>query len=51
MFERRATRQVLVGEALVGTVPETGFRLAELGAFEVKGVANPIRIFEATRDG
>jgi adenylate cyclase len=43
--------QVLVGEALVGTVPEAGFRLGEVGTFEVKGVANPIRIFEATRDG
>jgi adenylate cyclase len=43
--------QVLVGEAFVGTVPEAGFRLAEVGTFEVKGVANPIRIFEATRDG
>ena len=43
--------QVLVGEAFVGTVPESGFRLGEIGTFEVKGVADPIRIFEATRDG
>ena len=43
--------QVLVGEALVGAVPEVGFRLGEIGTFEVKGVADPIRIFEATRDG
>ena len=43
--------QVLVGEALVGTVPEVGFRLGELGTFEVKGVANPIRIYEASRAG
>jgi hypothetical protein len=40
---------VLVGEALVGTVPEVGFRLADIGTFEVKGVADPIRILEATR--
>ena len=43
--------QVLVGEALVGAVSEVGFRLGEIGTFEVKGVADPIRIFEATRDG
>ena len=42
--------QVLVGEALVGTAPEVGFRLDEVGTFEVKGVANPIRVFEASRD-
>jgi len=43
--------QVLVGEALVGTAPEVGFRLGEVGTFEVKGVANPIRVFEASREG
>ena len=41
--------QVLVGEALVGTVPEVGFRFREVGTFEVKGLANPIRVFEAVR--
>jgi adenylate cyclase len=43
--------QVLVGEAFVGTAPEVGFRLSELGSFEVKGVAHPIRVFEASRVG
>jgi adenylate cyclase len=43
--------QVLVGEAFAGTVPEVGFRLADIGTFQVKGVAKPIRVFEAFRDG
>ncbi len=40
---------VYVGEALVGTVQEEGFRLVEVGAFELKGIARPVRIFEAVR--
>ena len=43
--------QVLVGEALAGVVSQVGFRLADIGTYEVKGVADPIRIFEAIRDG
>ena len=39
-----------VGEALVGSVPHDGFRLQEVGAMELKGVAEPVRIFEALRD-
>jgi adenylate cyclase len=43
--------QVLVGEALANAVSPVGFRLADIGTYEVKGVADPIRIFEASRDG
>ena len=43
--------QVLVGEALAGSVPEVGFRLRDLGTFEVKGVAAPLRVHEASRVG
>ena len=41
--------EVYVGEALVGTVQEVGFRLVEVGQFELKGIARPVRIFEALR--
>jgi adenylate cyclase len=41
--------QVHVGEGLVGTVAEDGFRLRELGEFELKGIARRVRIFEAVR--
>jgi adenylate cyclase len=42
--------QVQVGEALAGSVREEGFRLREIGEFELKGIAQPVRIFEALRD-
>jgi adenylate cyclase len=48
---RASAGQIYVGEALVGTVREEGFRLLEVGAFELKGIARPVRIFEAVRDG
>jgi class 3 adenylate cyclase len=41
--------QVYVGEALVGAVPADGFRLVEVGTFELKGIAGPVPIFEAFR--
>ena len=41
--------QVLVGEGVVGSGPPMGFRLADAGTFEVKGIAEPIRVFEASR--
>jgi adenylate cyclase len=41
--------QVHVGEGVAGDVPEAGFRLRDLGEFELKGIARPVRIFEATR--
>jgi adenylate cyclase len=41
--------QIYVGEALVGSVPEEGFRLLEVGEFQLKGIARRVRIFEAVR--
>jgi len=41
--------QIYVGEGLAGSVPEEGFRLVEVGAFELKGIAEPVRILEAIR--
>jgi adenylate cyclase len=41
--------QVYVGEALAGSVVADGFRLEEVGEAVLKGVAAPVRIFEATR--
>ena len=41
--------RVYVGADLVGTVPEEGFTLRELGAFELKGVAEPVTLYEALR--
>jgi adenylate cyclase len=38
---------VYVGESLVGSVPQDGFILSELGAFELKGVAEPLNLYEA----
>ena len=46
---RAQAGQVYVGEALVGTVPEEGFRLVEVGEFDLKGIARPVTIFEAVR--
>ena len=39
--------RVYVGESLVGSVPQRGFTLSELGAFELKGVAEPMTLYEA----
>jgi adenylate cyclase len=46
---RAAPGQVLVGETLAAAVPHDGFALTEAGAVELKGIAAPIRIFEASR--
>jgi adenylate cyclase len=39
--------QVHVGEALAEAVVEDGFRLVEVGEVALKGIARPVRIFEA----
>jgi class 3 adenylate cyclase len=39
--------RVYVGESLVGTVSQDGFILSELGAFDLKGVAEPLSLYEA----
>jgi adenylate cyclase len=41
--------QVYVGDALAGAVVEDGFRLLDVGEFELKGIARPVRIFQAVR--
>jgi adenylate cyclase len=42
--------QVFVGEDLVRTVSPKGFRVVEVGEFELKGIAQPVRLYEAVRD-
>ncbi len=41
--------QAYVGESLVERVAEDGFRLLEVGEFELKGIATPVRVYEAVR--
>ena len=43
--------QVYVGEPVVNIVSGNGFRLDEIGEFELKGIADPVRIFRAARSG
>lgn len=43
--------QVYVGEAVVEIVSESRFRLVEVGEFDLKGIARPVRIFQAVRSG
>jgi adenylate cyclase len=47
---RAEAGQVFVGDGLAGTVAEDGFRLREVGAFDLKGIARPVTVFEAIRD-
>lgn len=42
--------QVLVGEAALGELNENGFRLIEIGAVALKGIARPVVVFEALSD-
>jgi class 3 adenylate cyclase len=39
--------RVYVGESLIGAVPQDGFTLSELGAFELKGLSEPMTLYEA----
>ena len=41
--------QVFVGEDVLRHITPTGFRLVEVGAFELKGIAQPVTLFEAVR--
>lgn len=41
--------RVYVGQSLVGSVPQEGFVLSELRPFELKGVAEPLTLYEARR--
>lgn len=42
--------QVFVGEGFARLVRPDGFRLLEVGAFELKGIAEPVTLFEAVRE-
>ncbi|MFL5981642.1 MAG: YHS domain-containing protein [Gaiellaceae bacterium] len=42
--------RVFVGEDLVRGVEPAGFRVRELGQFDLKGIAQPVTIYEALRD-
>jgi class 3 adenylate cyclase len=42
--------QVFVGEDLVRAVSPKGFRVLEVGEFELKGIARPVTVYEAVRD-
>jgi adenylate cyclase len=46
-----AANQVFVGEDLVRDVEPRGYRVQEVGRFELKGIARPVTLFEAVRDG
>ena len=43
--------QVYVGETVVELITGNGFRLTEVGEFELKGITRPVRIFQAVRSG
>jgi adenylate cyclase len=43
--------QVYVGEDAAGSVGQDGFRLVEVGRLELKGIAEPVGVFEAIREG
>ncbi len=42
--------QVFVGIDVVSQVEPRGFRLVEVGAFELKGIKDPVTILQAVRD-
>jgi len=42
--------QVFVGEDVLRHVTPSGFRLVEAGAFELKGIAQPMTLYEAIRE-
>jgi hypothetical protein len=39
-----------VGEDLVRGVKPEGFRVREVGQFDLKGIAQPVTLYEALRD-
>jgi adenylate cyclase len=43
--------QVYVGEDLVRNVEPAGFRVQKVGQFDLKGIAHPVTLYEALRDG
>ena len=47
---RAGPGQVFVGEAVVANAAADGFRMIEVGEFDLKGIAHPIMIFQVLRD-
>jgi adenylate cyclase len=45
-----AAGQVFVGEDVVGNVSPKGFRVIEAGDFALKGIARPVKLYEALPD-
>jgi adenylate cyclase len=45
-----SANQVFVGEDVVRSVEPEGFRVHPLGQFALKGIANPVTLYEAVRD-
>jgi adenylate cyclase len=43
--------QVYVGEDLVQNVEPAGFRVQKVGEFDLKGIARPVTLYQALRDG
>ena len=43
--------QVFVGEDVLPHITPSGFRLVEVAAFELKGIAKPLMLYEAIQDG
>lgn len=43
--------QVSAGEDVLPHITASGFRLVEVGAFELKGIAKPLTLYEAIHDG
>jgi adenylate cyclase len=42
--------QVFVGEDFVRSISPKGFQVVELGEFELKGIARPVKLFQAVPD-
>lgn len=45
-----SANRVFVGEDLVRGVEPEGFRVREVGQFDLKGIAQPVTLYEALRD-
>jgi adenylate cyclase len=46
-----SAHQVFLGEDVLHHVEPTGFRVVEAGAFELKGIAEPLTLYQAVRVG
>ena len=44
-------QQVFVGEDVLPHIEPSGFRLFKVGRFDLKGISDPLTLFQAVRDG